>query len=80
VQSDEEGWQLRPLVEKCLAGGKRLGPGMCYAFTTLPLLGGKYEPENVWISSTEEWMAFTGDIYLQTKDLPDGTTVELIVQ
>lgn len=74
---NEDGWQLRALADKCLASGKRLSAGYCYAFTTLPLFGGPYEPDNVWVCCTQEWISFTGDIYLQTKDLPDGAAVKL---
>lgn len=51
----------------------------CYAFTTLPVLGGEYSVENVCIMRWEEWFSFTADIFQQIKDLPDGATVRLNV-
>ena len=77
VATDEEGWQLRPLVEQCRQAGKVLHAGECYAFTTLPLFGGEYVAENVWTCPWREWFSFTGDIHVQTRDLPDGAQVEI---
>ncbi len=76
VHDDEEGWQLRPLVEECREAGKILQDGQCYAFTTPPLLGGDYTADNVWVGSWREWFAFTADLFQQTNDLPDGTSVQ----
>ncbi|MCV9963910.1 DUF1851 domain-containing protein [Pararhizobium sp. BT-229] len=50
-------------------------PTQCYAFTTLPLFGGEYKVDNIWICPWEEWLRYTAAIYTQTKDLPDGATV-----
>lgn len=77
IVEDAEGWQLRPLVDRCRSGGKILGEGQCYAFAVLPVLGGEYEPDNVWVASWHEWFALTADIYNQIKDVPDGTKVQL---
>jgi hypothetical protein len=79
VQDDEEGWQLRPLVEECRRTEKILGDGQCYAFTTLPVLGGKYAVENIWVAQWTEWFSFTADLFQQIKDMPDGATVSLKV-
>jgi hypothetical protein len=74
---DRDGWLLRPLVDKCRAAGMSLEDHQCYAFTTLPFLGGAYEIENIWICSLTEWLSYTGLIYAQTKDLADGTTISI---
>ena len=74
---DDEGWLLRPLVEACWEAGMRPNPSQCYAFTTLPLFGGEYSVSNMWLCSWLEWISFCGDIYNQTKHLPDGTTIKL---
>lgn len=79
VDDDEDGWQLRTLVDECRRAGKALGEGQCYAFTTPPLLGGDYMEANVWVSPWGEWFAFTADLFEQTKDLPDGTSVQFRV-
>lgn len=74
---DEDGWLLRPLIGSCREAGMHLSKGQCYAFTTLPLFGGQYEPDNVWVCSWRDWISFTASIYSQTKELPDGATVSL---
>lgn len=77
IIDDDDGWQLRRLADHCRAAGKTLAAHQCYAFTTLPYLGGEYTVENVWVCSWKEWFSLTADIYGQTKNLPDGTPIEL---
>jgi hypothetical protein len=77
---DEEGWLLRPLAERCRLAGKAPAANQCYAFTTLPLFGGKYDVDNIWLCPWVEWIGYTAAIYAQTRDLPDGAKVKLIVQ
>ena len=79
IDDDEEGWQLRPLADACRDAGKILGDGQCYAFLTLPLFGGNYVPQNVWVAPWQEWFGLTADLFQQTKDLPDGAAVTLKV-
>ncbi len=76
---DDEGWLLRPLVDRCRAAGLILGPSQCYAFTTLPLFGGEYTVDNVWVCSWQGWISFTAMIYSETKDLLDGARVKIVV-
>jgi hypothetical protein len=45
----------------------------------MPLLGGDYAVENVYVSSWAEWFALTADIHAQTKDLPEGAQVRINV-
>jgi hypothetical protein len=75
LDRDDEGWQLRRLADACRAQGKMLDYGQCYGFTKLPLLGGDYVPENVWVAPWREWFSLTADVFKQTKDLPDQATV-----
>ena len=79
IQADSEGWQLRPLADECRRAGKLLADSQCYAFTTLPVLGGEYAVENVWVAPWREWFAFTADIFRQIERVPDGGTVSLNV-
>lgn len=79
LEDDEEGWLLKSLADDCRASGLSLAPGQCYAFTTLPMFGGAYKPENVWACSFGEWLSFVGDVYTQVKDLPPGAKVVLRV-
>jgi hypothetical protein len=59
-----------------------LGPlkeGQCYGFRIWPVLGGTYEVDNMAIKATLEWLAVSGDVGRQTKDLPPGTEIGLDV-
>jgi hypothetical protein len=80
VEEDEKGWQLRALADECRRTGKVLDEGQCYAFTILPVLGGGYTLENVWVAPWREWFSFTAEVFQQIKDLPDGShvTIEVI--
>lgn len=79
IEDDAHGWQLRRLADQCRSAGKVLADGECYAFTTLPILGGEYTVQNIWITRWQEWFSFTADLFQQIKDLPDGATVRLNV-
>lgn len=79
VGEDEKGWQLRALADECRRTGKVLDEGQCYAFTILPVFGGGYTVENVWVASWREWFSFTADVFQQIKDLPDGSHVTIEV-
>jgi hypothetical protein len=72
---DEEGWLLRPLADRCRLAGLILTADQCYAFTMLPVFGGEYETNNIWMSAWREWIGFTASIYAQTRDSSDGTKV-----
>jgi hypothetical protein len=75
VDEDADGWQLRGLADECRRVLKPLGDAQCYAFTTLPVLGGPYAAENVWVASWTDWFPFTAAVFEQIKDLPDGAKV-----
>jgi hypothetical protein len=60
-------WLMIPLVEECLAAGRRLLPGQCYAFTKPPLFGGAYKPENVHVAEIGAQLAFLGGLFAQTQ-------------
>ena len=73
LQQDEDGWQLRPLVDECRLAGKVLGAGQCYAFITPPVFReGSYAVENVGVASWKEWFSFTADLFQNLRGLPDG--------
>jgi hypothetical protein len=44
------------------------------------VLGGTYEIENMAIKSTLEWLAVSGDVGRQIKDLPPGAEIRLDVR
>ena len=60
-----------------------LGPlkeGQCYGFKLWPVLGGTYEVENMAIKSMLEWLAVSGDVGRQAKDLPPGAEFRLDIR
>jgi hypothetical protein len=56
-----------------LPQGKRLLPKTPF------FLGGSYDVENLWAGEAEEGMRFKGDVAVQTRNLQDGTKVNLVV-
>ena len=68
-------WLLTPLVDRLAAAGQQPGPGECYGFVRLPVLGGDYTVENITIRSITFQYDALGPIFEKLKDIPDGTTV-----
>ncbi|HTU35073.1 MAG TPA: SMI1/KNR4 family protein [Candidatus Acidoferrum sp.] len=56
-----------------LSFGQRLMPKMPF------LLGGEYNLENLWAGNPLEGMRFKGELATQTRDLPHGAPVRLII-
>ena len=50
-------------------------PGKLYGFKQLPVLGGKYEPDNFELTDIAVHFSMSGQINFKLKDLPDGTKV-----
>jgi hypothetical protein len=73
-------WLMISLVDRCAAAGKNLGPSQCYGYKIPPLLGGGYELENIEPTDLAVHYSLLSDIYEQTKDLPDGTPIEVVVR
>ena len=77
IDDNAEDWFLMGLVDDALAGGMKPGPGQCYAFKSLPVLGGDYEMSNIYLSTVEAYWAFCGQVHAQIDGLPDGVEVEI---
>ncbi len=73
-----DNWLMIPLVDACRESGMSLGAGQCYGFKIPPILGGPYELSNVVPTDIAIHYSFLADIYRQTKDLPDGTRIEVV--
>lgn len=71
-------WFLKPLVDELATSGKIPGPGQCYGFIKIPMIGGDYVLENVEVREIEEMYDLLGQAFEQMKDLPDGTPVDFI--
>ncbi len=72
-------WFLVPVVAQLKEQGVQLEQGKLYGFKQLPVLGGKYEPENFELTDIEVHFAMSGQMNLKIKDLPDGSRVNFEV-
>ncbi|MGE3104768.1 MAG: DUF1851 domain-containing protein, partial [Lysobacterales bacterium] len=79
VGDNAVGWLLFRLVDACREAGMELGASQCYGFKVPPVLGGEYEVANVEPTDLAVHYSFLADIYKQTKDLPDGTSIKAFV-
>lgn len=70
-------WFMIPLVDKLVAQGKELKEKECYYYLITPTLGGEYKLENINPSELEQAYYFYASINDQTRDLPDGTKVNI---
>lgn len=71
-------WFLIDLVSELKRSGLLLTEKKLYGYKILPILGGKYNPENFVLIDIEEHFELSGQIHKQLKDLPDGTKVRLV--
>ena len=76
---NESLWFGAALVDRLRAGGKVLGPGECYCYLLLPLLGGGFEPNNFVMRDVVVHFQIWGPIHERLRDLPDGATIEFEV-
>ena len=70
-------WFLTDLVDQLVATERHLQPRQCYSFKILPVLGGQYAVDNVYVNSIEKHLAAAADMHHQLRDLPDGTPFQL---
>jgi hypothetical protein len=72
-------WFGAMLVDRLRAASKVLGPGECYCYLQLPMLGGEYEPANFRAYDVVTHFRVWGPIHEQLRDLPNEATVEFRV-
>ena len=80
LDDNSNNWLMIPLVDQCVAAGMVLNADQCYGFKMPPILGGEYSVDNIVPISLSEHYSFLADIYRQTKDLPDGMKVRIVVK
>jgi hypothetical protein len=73
-------WFMIPLVDKCVAAGLCLENDQCYGYKVPPILGGDYSVENTFPIGLSEYFLFLADIHQQTKSIPDGTRIKIVVK
>jgi hypothetical protein len=79
LDDNAEGWLMISIVDQCRESGMHLSENQCYGFKVPPILGGKYEIENMEPTDLSVHYSFLADIYRQTRDLPDGTKIRVVV-
>jgi hypothetical protein len=80
LDDNADNWLLISLTEKCVAAGLTLEPGNCYCFRVSPLLGGEYVVENIEVMDLVVNYSFLAKLHQQTKDLPDGTKIKIVLE
>jgi len=79
VGDNADTWLMIPLVDQCVAAGLTLSPNHCYGYKIPPVLGGQYVVGNVEPTDLSVHYSLLADIFQQTKDLPDGTRIKVVV-
>jgi hypothetical protein len=79
VGDNAENWLMISLVDRCVKADIKLSEGQCYGFKVPPILGGKYELENIEPTYLSVHYSFLADMFRQTRDVPDGTKIRVII-
>ena len=78
---DQRGFWFGPsLVDAIEAAGGSRGLDECYSYLVLPVLGGTFEPTNFKTRPLQSHLDGWGPIHEQIRELPDGTTCQLVVE
>jgi len=72
-------WEMTALVELAEDKFGKNNNDRCFYFVISPVLGGKYELQNIQTVPLLELVSSSGDVAEQIKDLPDGAQVKLVV-
>jgi hypothetical protein len=70
-------WFLPHLIDELEDNGQMLAKNQVYSFVKPPAIGGEYVAGNVKATDISVHFAFTGQIFEQIKDLPNGTKVDI---
>jgi hypothetical protein len=79
LDDNASNWLMMPLVNRCAAAGLKLRDDECYGYKVPPFLGGEYRVENIEPTDLSVHYSLLADTFRQTKDLPDGTKIRLVV-
>jgi len=72
-------WLMIPVVDQLAASGCLPGPGQCYSYKMLPILGGNYSPEGRALLPVHEHFGAWGSLHRQVSTLPDGAQIRIEV-
>jgi hypothetical protein len=73
-------WFMTFAVDELVAAGLTLNSGQCYSYKHPPGLGGPYEMANFVVTDLAVHLGLHGQIFGQTKSLPDGAKVILKIE
>ncbi len=77
---DNPDWLMGDVIWQYEQAGKRLAPGQVYSLTPPPFLSGDYGVERALPLDVRTHFAVLGDIHAQTRDLPDGAQLKLVIK
>lgn len=80
VGDNADQWLAIALVDRCRAAGMSLAANQCYGFKVPPMLGGGYDVDNLEPTDLHVHYGLLADIHRQTKDVPDGTPIRVVVE
>lgn len=74
-------WFQAHVVETLVQDGEELELGQCYGYTVLPIFKeGSYDASNRYCIDALEFIRFAAYVHSQVKDMPDGSSVQLVVK
>jgi hypothetical protein len=74
-----EDWEMKNLVDYARNKHGSLSKGQSYCLKIPGIFGGDYGGDNIGIASTKELIAFSGEMGLKIKDIPENTPIRLKV-
>lgn len=63
------------LIAPILKGNSKLPDGCLYGWKMLPVIGGEFSTENLEPTEIQVHFSISGQIWSQSKDLPEGTNI-----
>ena len=68
-------WFIPHLIGDLIQAGRRLDQGQCYSCDLPPGLGGEFTVGNIKPTDVRIHFSTFGQVFRQTRDLPDGTPI-----
>lgn len=68
-------WFVPQLIGDLIESGQVLKAGQCYSYDIPPGLGGEFSVDNIRPTDIRVHFSMFGQLFRQTKDLPDGTPI-----
>jgi hypothetical protein len=68
-------WLMAEWVDICQEKGLTLSHGQCYGWKFAPVLGGKFEFENIQVFDIQVYECIMGQVHRQVQSLPEGYVI-----